>query len=267
MTPPRLGWSDPACGQHAVTRRGEFRGKHHDERFGVDRTAKPERDEQAARNDAGADFDRLPRRRSQRQRRLLVDRHHDALRQPGAVDGSGRARPRRFQGRHRLHRDEQGDRHRQPDQGQGRRRGRRQPERQGQDPDRDRRASETAEELRRFGELLRRELALGQFDRRFGQPRRRHPRRRADRLVLRPQRGRHRLARQDQHRRPEPQALRRRGHDRRNPGHPRRAPPRNDRPARRHRCGGRRRHRGRSRRIRHLDADRGRLHRHRRSPR
>ena len=94
--------------ERAATRRGEFRGKHHDERFGVDRTAKPECDEQAARNDAVAHFDRLPCRRGERQRRLLVHRHHDAFGQQGAVDRSGCARARRLQGRHRLYRDEQG---------------------------------------------------------------------------------------------------------------------------------------------------------------
>ena len=97
--------------------------------------------------------------------------------------------------------------------------------------------------------LLRRELAVGRFDRRGGQPRRRHPRRRQDRLVLHPRRLRHRLARQDQHQRPGDQALRRRGHHRRDQRHPRRPAPRHDRPARRHRRRRRRRHCRRARRL------------------
>ena len=66
--------------------------------------------QQEPRNDAVPHFDGLPRRHRHRQRRLLVDRHHDAFGQELAFGRAGRARPRRRQGRHRLPGDHQGDR-------------------------------------------------------------------------------------------------------------------------------------------------------------
>ena len=57
-----------------------------------------------------------------RQRRLLVDRDHDALRQCGPVHRSGRARPRCRHGRRRLHRHQQRHQGGRPDQEQAGRR-------------------------------------------------------------------------------------------------------------------------------------------------
>ncbi len=88
------------------------------------------------------------------------------------------ARPRRLQGRHRLYRHQQGDRHRQRHQGQARRRQRRQRCRQGQDPGRDQGAAGPAEELRRRRDLLRRQLLSVTSDKTAAGARRRHRRRR-----------------------------------------------------------------------------------------
>ena len=57
--------------------------------------------------DSEPDLDRLPRCGRIRQRGLLVDRDHDAVRQFGALHRAGRARPRRRDGRHRLYGREQ----------------------------------------------------------------------------------------------------------------------------------------------------------------
>ena len=112
-----------------------------------------------------------------------------------------------------------------------------------------------------FGELLRHQLAVGRFDRRGGQPRGRHPRRRRDRLLVHPRRLRQRRPVQDQDQRPGDQALRLGGHHRRDARHHRRPAPRHHRRARGHRCRRRRRHDRRARRLLGLDAHRRRLHR------
>ena len=88
-----------------------------------------------------------------RQRGLLVDRDHHALRQRGAVHRPGRARPRRRHRRRGLHRREQRHRGRRPDQEQaGRRaRARRRPR---QDPERNHRAADAAARHRRLRLVL-----------------------------------------------------------------------------------------------------------------
>ncbi len=98
-----------------------------------------------------------------RQRRLLVDRNHDALRQCGTVDSTGRAWPRRLQGRHRLHRHEQRARDRRSDQGQAGRSLQGHRFQQGKDPGRNRGASGSDEVLRRLGYLLRLQFPVGDF--------------------------------------------------------------------------------------------------------